>query len=254
MEVLGRFLGGGLGEVLKQAECSPQEGDNAAAIAAEAAVRWCVAMGEGQDQLQPTLDFVLGLLGDPRRHVRQRRWASPRITEATKELVERWLSIQTIEAFFRVVDATIRMTGDDRERQMWAERRRFWMGYVQNVRKAWLICASAAAGEARQLRVQYGSFIGTGVLPDHSGLMLEIGARTGRSLVVLEMSYVGRAAFWSPDNGSFPKPYEREYVRSSIITDARSGIGGSFALTHHASWQGKFRDRILEETGVEWTG
>jgi hypothetical protein len=255
MEVIRTFLGAQLGELLNQADCSVEEGDAAAASAAEAAVAWCVGTGEGEERTQQVLDFVLDLLGDPRTNIRPRRWSHPAISEATRNQVDGWLSRQTFEAFFRVVDATLLRGGDPATRQKWAERKTFWRRYLPQVRKAWLICAPHAALEARRLRVRCGQFVGQSVLNDHSGLLLEIGTRVG-VIAVLEMSHVGRAVFWKPGALSMPGAYEARYDRARILHRAEpltkeSRIPTAFSLTHHSGWQENFRRRIAEITGIQ---
>ncbi|WP_160939361.1 EH signature domain-containing protein [Teichococcus coralli] len=256
MQVIGTFLGAQLGEVLKQADCSAQEGDAAAAAAAEAAVAWCIGMGESDERVQGVLDFVLGLLGDPRTRTRPPRWSHPTISEATRQQVDSWLSRQTFEAFFRVVDATLLRGGDVETRQKWAARKAFWRTYLPQVRKAWLICAPNAALEARKLRVRCGQFVGQNVLTDHSGLLLEIGTSAGYAITALEMSHVGRAVFWAPGAPGLPGAFERQYDRGDILSRAKTLSRDDrttkvFALTHQGNWPEHFRRRIAERTGIQ---
>jgi EH_Signature domain len=187
----------------------------------------------------PVLEFVTSLNGDPR--FASSHWDGV-IAPDVKGIVEQWLTRQTIEAFFRVIDALKNRI--DRP-DMWESRRKFWMSYLDHVSKAWLIVGHDAQVVARkQTSQRFGIFeSGRGALPGHCGLMLQI-----RNLTVLEMNMNGRAIFWNCSIARMPLMFVGRYVRDEFTNsvDGKKIIG----LRHLGDWQRTFSDFILQETGV----
>jgi EH_Signature domain len=99
---------------------------------------------------EPALSLLLEINRDPR--FLPGRWRGI-VDETAISTVEAWLSRKTIEAFFRVVnDLHV-----DR-RDMWDERKKFWLTYLPFVKKAWLIVGSGAIPLAQREGVQFGTF------------------------------------------------------------------------------------------------
>jgi hypothetical protein len=193
---------------------------------------------------EPALSLLLEINRDPR--FVPGRWRG--IVDATAtNTIEAWLSRKTIEAFFRVVnDLHV-----DR-RDMWDERKKFWLTYLPFVKKAWLIVGSGAIPLAQREGVQFGAF-GGGAARDHCGLLILID-----DLMVLEMNKVGRAVLWKDGavpGGVFPEVYDEKtrYDRRNIamyVSEREEWQGSSIALRHQPpdGWQRKFADQIQQNT------
>jgi hypothetical protein len=193
---------------------------------------------------EPALSLLLEINRDPR--FVPGRWRGI-VDETATSAIEAWLSGKTIEAFFRVVnDLHV-----DR-RDMWDERRKFWLSYLPFVKKAWLIVGSGAIPLAQREGVQFGTF-GGGAARDHCGLLILID-----DLMVLEMNKVGRAVLWKDgavSGGVFPEVYDEttRYDRRNInmyVSKREEWQGSSIALTHQPpdGWQRKFADQIQQNT------
>jgi hypothetical protein len=182
------------------------------------------------------LDFLLSLNGDPR--FAPHRWRD-RVPDDVVRVIEQWLSRKTIDAFFRVID-TLKTDRQD----MWESRRRFWLAYLPWVSRAWLVVGSSALTQAKKEGLRFGRFRqDSSTQPDHCGLMLEI-----RGLTVLEMNKNGRAVFWTAKAKEMPSMYDETYSRNQFLVHLhRAGVKG---LSHLSGWEKKFRDFIVQETGV----
>ena len=200
-------------------------------------VGWQERLEHRDGAAEKTLDFLLALNGDPR--FSRDRWHG-KVAQASIDAMERWLSKDTIEAFFRVIDTL--KTDDQR---MWRERRAFWLSYLPYVDKAWLVVGQMAIPLAEQQGRRFGRFSkGGGAQADHCGLILQI-----RGMCVMEMNKNGSAIFWTLGYAGLPGLYEESYRPRDYR--AAEDDRNVFRLLHLGAWQQKFRNRIVQMTGID---
>jgi hypothetical protein len=105
-------------------------------------------------------------------------------------VLRRWLTQETVRAFFRIVGATT-----DRKDQ-WDAREAFWLGYLKAglIQDAWFAFgrrAEAIAGaRAADEGLRFGRVVGGGD-PSHSALLIALG-----DLRIAEWSHNGACRFW----------------------------------------------------------
>lgn len=206
----------------------------------EGFVAWQRRVDPGDSKPEPVLDLLTTVNLDPR--FSPGRWKG--VDDKTVAVVEKWLTRQTIEAFFRVVN---RLQTDRPD--MWKERRDFWLQYMEFVGRAWLILGDSAIPLAKEEKVRHGRF-GSGASHDHCGLLIEIDG-----LRVLEMNKNGRAIMWHPgkvDRKVFPdfnreERFDRSGLTASVQTQG-TWANGAIGLAHHSGWQGKFANQIQQNT------
>ena len=184
------------------------------------------------------LDFVLSVNGDPR--FPPDRWTRT-VDSSVIAIVHQWLTRQTMEEFFRIVDR-LKTERDD----MWRGRRTFWLRYLKHISAVWLIVGRQGQIIARETALAYGGFApGQGASDTHCGLMMTIG-----SLVILEMNQNGAALFWTVGE-KMPEMYMRypdhlysrdDFLRSQAVSWRR--------LTHQSGWEANFADHIAKATGI----
>jgi hypothetical protein len=211
-------------------------------------VSWQEQRATQAADLEASLDFLIKLNGDPR--FKTLRW-NDKVSAQSLSIIRRWLSRKTLEAFFRIIDALQAVRGD-----MWRERRQFWLSYLPYITDAWLIVGKKAALIAKQEGMEFGRFASGGsIQPDHCGLMMQIG-----SVRIMEMNENGRAFFWNMSDTALPgfyqtqKFYDRQVfiMRAKLSTDNRQGNANRVSgLWHHVGWQDKFRDELLQRTGID---
>jgi hypothetical protein len=233
-ERLSALLDGNPNNAIAEALCSEAARSQALRSLVDGLVAWHGLQDPDDAQPEPTLDFLLALNGDP-RFVRE-RWQG-RVSDASIQAVERWLSRKTIEAFFRVIDALQTDRPD-----MWQARRQFWLSYLPYVSKAWLVAGPRAVPLAEREGLRYGQFV-HGQQQDQCGLILQI-----RGTCVMEMNKNGSAIFWESGAHNLPGLYMEMYNRSHYKrrVDGRS----VFVLKHQGDWQRRFNDQILQMTGI----
>jgi hypothetical protein len=192
-------------------------------------VRWQQASA-ATSSLEAVLSFLLDLNGDPRFLPQQ--WYG-RVADQSVRAVESWLSRETIEAFFRVIDAL--KTDND---AMWRARHSFWLAYLPYVTGAWLIAGPEAEKEARRHKVgRCATFEGPGTQKHHCGLLLRLG-----SVHVLEMNMNGSAIFWREGAYKLPGLFQDTYNRKQYRDRADSKE--VFVHQHVRGWQQRFAERI----------
>ena len=110
---------------------------------------------------------------------------------------------------------------------------------------AWVGAGQAATPLAVQQGRRFGRFAnGGGALFDQCGLILQI-----RGMCVLEMNKNGSAIFWTLGSEGLPGLYEEFY--SPRECRARVDDRDVFRVTHGFGWQQKFRNRVLQMTGID---
>ena len=187
----------------------------------------------------PVMDLLTTLNGDPR--FSPERWRGV-VAQSAIDVVEGWLTRHTIDAFFRVV------TRLPIERQdMWEDRRAFWMGYLEFVRRAWLIVGERGIRFAEDEKIRYGRFRG-GAIADHCGLILDFG-----DICAFEMNMNGRVFVWRPDQVQgdvFPKAYDPTPFDRGPITRHATGSWshGCVGVVHNGKWKEKVAGVIQERS------
>ena len=188
-------------------------------------------------------DFLLGRLGDPRIH--PERWS--RMPDAAV-IMRRWLTEQSLEQFFEIVDETA-------FRDHWDYRKAFWLAVYRacvshgRPMEAWVAFGPAAAQRARRAFGQstaFGKLRKGGwknVESGHSVLLLKLG-RTS----VADWSHNGKCYLWGPDAAGAPKLYQQEYTSSDVAQHGTSGI--VHAHPRNYSWQMKVAAELRDLTEV----
>jgi hypothetical protein len=234
-ERLGQLIGGKPDSVIAQAQCSSAARDQALRSLVDGLVVWQQRHDPHDVNPELALAFLVALNGDPR--FQQHRW-NGRVSDRSRAAVERWLCRETIEAFFRVIDA-LRTDRPD----MWQERRSFWLRYLPHVSGAWLVVGPDAAALPQRGKLKFGHFRQHSVQHDQCGLMLQI-----RNACIMEMNKNGSAIFWETGAKNLPSLYQETYDRRKYLdaVDERK----VFRLMHVFGWQRKFANQIQQMTGI----
>jgi hypothetical protein len=233
---LASLLGGSPADAIRGATCGEKLRQDATRSLVDGLVMWQQKTDPDDAAPEPTVDFLLALNGDP-RFVRE-RWHR-KVASDSIVAVERWLSRKTIEAFFRVID---RLKTDRPD--MWRARRAFWLSYLPYVSRAWLVVGPGAMPLAKKEGLRFGRFVRAGTLNNHCGLLLQI-----RSACVMEMNMNGSAIIWTAGAKNLPGPYAETYDRSLY---RESGDNRDvFVLSHNSGWEQKFKNRLMQMTGID---
>lgn len=208
----------------------------AVAAFVEGFVAWQLRTGGAHN---PVMDLLTTVNEDPR--FSPERWRGV-VSQQAIDVVEGWLTRHTIEAFFRVVTRL----PIDRE-DMWADRRAFWMGYLEFVKRAWLIVGERGVPFANDEKIRYGRFAG-GAFADHCGLVLDFG-----DICAFEMNMNGRVVIWRPEQVQrdvFPKVYDPAPFDRSPVTRHVPNLWsrGCVGVVHNSRWKEKVADVIQERS------
>lgn len=200
----------------------------------EGLVAWAERQGDNA-VIKQTLNLLHSLIGDPR--LEQLRWCD--IDRGRRETVERWLTRDTLDAFFKVMLALPTKKDD-----MVEEREKFWRRYQATISRAWLITAKDGVEIAHRLLGQsFGKFeTGPNVQHDHLALMLQIG-----NYAILEMNQNGGTLFWPVGDQKMPTFFRPNYSRSkmlSICSDELRSVTGRFRLKHQPGWQLRYSNEL----------
>ncbi len=164
--------------------------------------------------------------------------------------IKRWLSIEYLDLFIKIIEAT----AVDRQ---FNPRKRFWLRYFERgvVSDLTLVLASDANAVARRTRGQsaeseYMKWASLNALPDQSVLLMRLG-----DLVIAEWSHNGAMRFWKADSRSAPQFHLKDYsgadLRSgSIKIKVGSGYRDSIVHTPNGQWMTWASNAIEFHTGV----
>ncbi len=181
-----------------------------------------------RDQLEP---FFMRHFGDPRIPSGKANWSG--VPENFRQVIRRWLTEQTLEAFFRL----IKETALD---QHWSYRQTFWRAYFDNdlIHDAWFVLGTRARQlmnslpEAKELA--YGLL--RGAASDQSVLILRMSGATA-----VEWSHSGACRIWLDDNPNAPEPYKDRnipYIAPELRSDA------DLVQSHYSSESGRWQDKV----------
>ncbi|MGV8856107.1 MAG: EH signature domain-containing protein [Devosia sp.] len=195
------------------------------------------------------LKIVLSLMGDPR--LKPGNWSF--VPTALREMVQRWLTEQSLRQFLDIVDRT----ADD---GMWRYRRAFWEGVYDRgmIGDAWVAfgpdghrMAKSVFGKSAEFAVLASE--GRQVESGHAVLLLRIG-----NGVVADWSHNGKCNIWSSaDSKTAPKLFKKTYGSDEIRIHKGTGnyeTEDLLSLMHMSSptynWQGKVAERLRKMTGI----
>ncbi len=210
---------------------------------------------EQKNKLQ---ELLINTFSDPR--IRSANW--PKIEEryGGKELrdkcilmVKRWLILETIELFFKIIS-------DSADIRQFEPRRDLWKSYFdqEHVVDAHVIFGSDAARMAKYLKetddtakdLQWGKVSGSGVNPRQSFLLMQIG-----DLTIVEGSHNRKLRAWSYDSPQKPIFHEQAYHIRSLTSGSNENMGkyGSYGdgIVHLGDWIQRAKDYIDGETGIK---
>lgn len=195
------------------------------------------------------LKVVLALMGDPR--LKPGNWSL--VPTALREMVQRWLTEQSLRQFLDIVDRT----ADD---SMWPYRRAFWEGVYDRglIGDAWVAFGPDGQRQARNAFGKGAEFAilaaeGRQVESGHAVLLLRIG-----NGVVADWSHNGKCNIWSnADSKTAPKLFRKSYGSDEIRIHKGTGnyeTEDLMSLMHMSSptynWQGKVAERLRKMTGI----
>jgi hypothetical protein len=155
----------------------------------------------------------------------------------------RWLVSATLEDFFRLLEYAAKH--DETAARHWKARKAFWSRYLRagHIHDAWVALGSVTEVEARGFLSDesrmYAKLSGSGVMPNHSVIIMRVG-----SLTITEWSHVGKFRVWYADNRNPPRLHKRAYKRSTLVAHADQ------ELSHFSGWQQKVADAIYQQTGL----
>jgi hypothetical protein len=162
--------------------------------------------GDPDEVLQRRIgDLCVERLGDPRRGDDARGGAGgwSRVDVSCRDLLLRWLTGRTLEAFFDV----LRLTAD----QIWQHRQAFWTGYYREgyITEAWAVLGSDAQALVRRrfqgADLHFGKLVGQ-VDTAQSVLLMRMG-----EVLFSEWSHNGKLRAAEVGSRQAPRMYEKAY-------------------------------------------
>jgi hypothetical protein len=195
--------------------------------------------------------------GDPREAV-SGVW--PQVDAELRGVAIRWLTLQTIEGFFEVLDDYALRRGDDTMQRQWPYRKAFWLAYYH---RGVVLDAKAAVGRDMEdclgwqmLQSRFGNRIAR--LEEfemrQSALLLKL-----RGVVVFEGTHNTSCRLWDDTSPNAPELLNTRFRRSDIIANPRTDLridpfSGETGISHMGSengtWQRKLRDFLGRKIGV----
>ena len=166
-------------------------------------------------------------------------------------ILKRWLSIQYLDLFIDIIEAT----AVDRQ---FKPRKQFWLQYFEKdkISDVTLILATDASNVARRMRSEAGNadYMQWAKLiqaaSDQSVLLMRLG-----DLVIAEWSHNGAIRFWKVGAKSAPEFHLREYEGSQLRQNSlsiRVGNSNRSSIRHHENgeWMRWAANTIKHFTGV----
>jgi len=178
--------------------------------------------------------FLINIFGHP--HLRTDVWN--RVWPQAHSIIMSWLTEETLEDFFNVLDIT---AGDQ-----WQYRKDFWQAVLNRkvIKRAWVILGTKARNMASNLPSRarsYGSL--NGASSDQSALLMEIGG-----FVVAEWSHQGKCRFWQSNSNHAPKFFQLDYLSTSLRAESYADFIHSGS--EKFAWQGSIADFLKREMGI----
>jgi hypothetical protein len=167
--------------------------------------------------------------GDAR--VTPAHWPDLRAPAAT--IMRRWLTEQSIAAYFRLARQT---TSADRDQL--AEREEFWRSQLERIDDAWLLAGRRCIATLGPDQPAHGSL--TGCRPDQSALLLRVGGTT-----VLESSDAASESAWLPGNplaSPLYRPADQPYWPAALASGA--DFSSAYSRKGNDTWQERLAEFI----------
>lgn len=155
------------------------------------------------------------------------------------KVYEKWLTEETLEDFFQILDITAG--------EQWQYRRDFWKSVLAKglVKHAWVILGSKARGLAKMLPERTKRYaILKGGDSSQSVLLMNIGGFT-----VAEWSHSGKCRFWPSKHRNAPTMFRGEYYSTTLRTNCYCDFIHSYSEA--GLWQDKIADFLYREIGVK---
>lgn len=193
--------------------------------------------------------FILDKFDDPRIH--PGKWAT--IDQNAQDVMKWWLSRQSFEQFFKIVD---RLNKDER----WPYRKAFWSAYLNKCdhMEAWFALNENAQRKARQMfpddNLSFGMLAGSGSKQNEAVVIMKID-----NLIITEWNDTGAARVYSSSNTDItnyykapPKLYNLIYYTDDLM-NLRRGEEGWFAHlgAENYRWQRDFALYIRNHTNIK---
>jgi hypothetical protein len=183
----------------------------------------------GDATREAIIEHLLRHYGDAR--LRQAVWEDMR--RPARDTMRRWLSAETIEAFFRLMnDMQIENP------HQWRRRRKFWMAYLDHIDHAWLVAGRQGAELARRSELSFGRLSGS--RSDHCALMITI-----RGMTIVDWNHAGSVRIWRPDDPRAPALYGGTDGTKYRLQDLTAPA--DFECRHTGNDQARWQDRVHEE-------
>lgn len=220
-------------------EGHPPISDEMAAGAIDKLVEpWHQAMPEASYR-QELLDRLLNDYGDP-RNARREFW--PLTSDASRQVLRRWLAGKSMDALLRVITQATEATTS-----MWPPRHHFWKGLHERgvVTEAWVVLSPNAAKIADYLHAQTGEetykMAGRQTAKSRKDTCLLI-MRVGRYIVV-EGSHDYRVHLFEANDPRAPQLYKDYYDAEAITFPADDPM----ARRHdpQGNWMRWVQERVL---------
>ncbi|RUM08314.1 EH signature domain-containing protein [Rhizobium chutanense] len=188
---------------------------------------------------QELLDRLLNAYGDP-RNARREFW--PLTSDASRQVLRRWLAGQSMDALLRVITQATEATTS-----MWPPRHHFWKGLHERgvVSEAWVVLSPNAARIADDLyaetREETYKMAGRQTARSRKDTCLLI-MRVGR-YVVVEGSHDYRVHLFNASDQRAPQLYRDEYDAEAITLPADDPM----ARRHdpQGNWMRWVQERVL---------
>ncbi|MEI8395127.1 MAG: EH signature domain-containing protein [Rhodospirillaceae bacterium] len=159
--------------------------------------------------------------------------------------VDREIIKDRLDQFFEVVEVSVPAY----QSRMWAERRQYWLSYLENQsiidcrvvfgRRGAALARQMATREDNQSLSDFADFShDPGIDPNQAVLLMKFCA-----LLVADWSHSGRCYIWLKDNPAAPVMNRNEYLRSDLMSDA------DFETPHNRNWQNSVDDFIAGPSG-----
>lgn len=205
-------------------------------LAIDAALKHWYRSAPQQNYQARLITGLVSIYGDPRT---QGSAAWEEASQASKDLMRRWLTGETMSVFLKAISAT-------NDSSMWQPRRKFWMDLYDNgkIDEAWVAFSDEAYREAQRMatsddeRSLYRSFgrqTAGGGRKSTSLLVMRIGRR-----IMVEGSHSYKIQLFERDNPNTPRLYEKNYdcERIRLTSDEDK-------VHVEGSWQLWVRQKVL---------
>jgi hypothetical protein len=195
--------------------------------------------------------------GDPREAI-SGVWAQ--VDGELRAVAIRWITLQTIEGFFEVLDDYARRRGDEAIRRQWPYRRAFWLAYYG---RGVVLDAKVAVGRDMEEHIgwenlysRFGNRTARLDAPDsqQSALLLRV-----RGLVVFVGTHNASCRIWDETSHAAPDFRRARFRYNEIVTTPRGDLkidvlandtGIRQTGAENGTWQRKLRDFLRNKIGV----